>query len=306
MLEKAQPEVFRQMHRLTLTLEPSDGRFPVPFSTGYQTYASLLSVLDDGDLADDIHDTPFASLTNSGLLGSTWGRADREYHRTVRDDKEYRLRLGIVHPDDEALFEALVRAFVIEDEPLSMAHGKFTVRGVESETTSHDELLAEAAEAVDDGATGVQLHFETATCRQRFGNVYDAHPERVSLFRELARRWNGRHDGPERLSPTEKALGESLYVTPESDQYRTRSIVVHRREPDGESPEAPAVADGGNAGDHLTQAQGFTGKWTFGFKDASEATKTAVIALARFAEFAGVGRHTARGAGTVTTEVKGI
>jgi CRISPR/Cas system endoribonuclease Cas6 (RAMP superfamily) len=31
--------------------------------------------------------------------------------------------------------------------------------------------------------------------------------------------------------------------------------------------------------------------------------KTAVIALAKFAEFAGVGHHTARGAGTVSATV---
>jgi CRISPR/Cas system endoribonuclease Cas6 (RAMP superfamily) len=63
------------------------------------------------------------------------------------------------------------------------------------------------------------------------------------------------------------------------------------------------VSDGG---EHLNEAQGFLGTWEFNFKGASEATKTAVLALARYAEFAGVGRHTARGAGTVSTTVHGV
>jgi hypothetical protein len=100
-----------------------------------------------------------------------------------------------------------------------------------------------------------------------------------------------------------------VFTVPDVDQYDTHSIVVHRREPESgvESTDGddatPVSTDGGT---HLNEAQGFEGRWSFRFKQASDATKTAVIALAHFAEFAGVGRHTARGAGTVSVSVEGV
>ena len=50
--------------------------------------------------------------------------------------------------------------------------------------------------------------------------------------------------------------------------------------------------------------QGFTADCTYKFKDASEAIRTAVTALALFSEYAGVGAFVSRGCGTVSADVK--
>ncbi|MFC7132348.1 MULTISPECIES: CRISPR system precrRNA processing endoribonuclease RAMP protein Cas6 [Salinibaculum] len=293
---------------MTLTLVPSSGTFPVPFSTGYQTYSGLLSLLSnvDTEVADEIHGANFSSLTNSGLLGDFGYGADRPYHKQVYGNQEYRLRLGVTHPDDEALFEALVRAFVINDRSLPLAHGELTVESVESETTEQETVLTTAHDLTEADLGGVRVSFETPTCRQRYGEVWETHPQRTTLFPHLADRWNALADTPDiEMMPVAETLGEELYTVPDADAYDTHSIVVYREEPpmDEESTETDDVASDG--GQHLNEAQGYTGTWTFRFKGASEATKTAVLALSRFAEFSGVGRHTARGAGTVSVEIVG-
>jgi len=51
-------------------------------------------------------------------------------------------------------------------------------------------------------------------------------------------------------------------------------------------------------------AQGFTGTCGYGFKGASEAVRNAVVALALFGEYSGVGSAVARGCGSVGVELK--
>lgn len=290
------------MQKISLTTQSVDGAFEVPFSTGYQTYSGLLSVLDGaGDrVADELHSAPFSGMSNSGLLGWFDLDADREYHKTVKPDTNYRLHLGVTHPKNREAFEALVRAFVIKDHNLPLAHGELTVEEVSTERTSQQELLDDAA-SLAETASGVRMKFRSTTCRERYDGVWEAHPDRVRLFQHLSDRWNVLADREElELSPTGEALGRGLFTRVDTTEYDTHSIVVHRQEP--ENADQPSIAaDGG----HLDEAQGFTGEWEFRFKEATEATRTTVIALANFAEYAGVGRHNARGAGSVETEVIG-
>ena len=288
------------MQKIRLTTTPTDASFEVPYSTGYQTYSGLLSVLDEMEtsVADTLHDATFGGLSNSGLLG--WFRmdADRSYHKAVDPSETYDLHLGVTHPDDRAAFEALVRAFVIEDRNVPLAHGELDVVEVSTDQTTQQELLDRAA-TVAPNATGVRMRFRSTTCLERYDDVWEMYPERVLLFQQLMRRWNAvAEDEATELALTADAVGSEVYERAETHEYETRSIVVHRREPAGS--DAPSVAaDGG----HLNEAQGFVGEWEYRFKDATAATKTAVIALSLFAEYAGVGRHTARGAGSVASEV---
>ena len=99
------------------------------------------------------------------------------------------------------------------------------------------------------------------------------------------------------------------------------ATVVYRREPPAgsqpgdESESDPTDADGAAAGSGVEtaadggreHAQGYIGEWEWRFKDtASEATRIAVLTAAQFAAFAGVGRHNARGAGCVETDILGV
>lgn len=307
----------------------ADEPFEVPFSSGYQTYSGLLAVLDDvaPDLAETLHDRPATTLTNSGVQG-TFGEddADRPYHHTVlpRSQARYRLTLGVTDPAETELFDAIVRAFVIEGKPLPLAHGAFEVKGLETDETDHQTILDTASElAADESVSGVELTFDRPTCRQRTGEVYDAHPDRTALFPHLADRWNATvGDDTAELSPVPETLGAELVPCPDTDSYETHSIVVGTFDPsdgetemdsteavsdsttdaDGPTTTSRPTADGGR---QRREAQGFQGTWSYQFKNASEATRTSVLALARFAEFAGVGQYNSRGAGTVSMSVLG-
>jgi len=291
------------MQSVSFTLRPPDGPFEVPFSTGYQTYSGLLSALDETgqQVADALHDSPYAGFSNSGLLGPFDRNARREYHQRVLPDETYHLDLGVVHPEAEAAFEALIRAFVIRDQSLQLAHGELEVEAVSTDQTSPIEILQTATDIASE-AVGVRMRFQSPTCCQPYGDVWEASPHRVHLFQHLADRWNAVVDDEElAVTLTADVLGEQLYTQATPDTYETHSIVVHRRDPLEEGAQSEAVTDGG----HIEEAQGFTGTWTYKFKQASETTRTAVLALAQFAEYAGVGHHTARGAGSVTTEIVG-
>jgi hypothetical protein len=309
-------------------MESASGSFEVPYSSGYQTYSGLLSIIDSIDqaAADSVHAAQFSGLTNSGLLSDDWGSAKRDYHNSVRDDpdSEYTLKLGVTHPSDRDVFESLMRAFVIEDRNLPLAHGELSVTQVSTDRATHQELIDRASDVVDD-ADGVQFTFESPACRQRFDGVWEATPHRVALFQHILDRWNASlpdDAGDIELSVTDEMLGEGLYPRVETDSYRTMANVVYRSESSGDAEgESETDSDAAANTDGTTEsasteaaatdggrshAQGYIGEWEWRFKDtASEATRIAVLTAAQFAEFAGVGRHNARGAGCVETAVLG-
>jgi hypothetical protein len=301
------------MQQMTLTLQSESGEFPIPWSSGYQTYSGLLSAIDTAsdDVATELHETSFSGLSNSGLLGDEWGSASRDYHHTIQPAGEatYELQLGVIHPDDRDVFEALMSAFVIQHQHLELAHGELSVVQASSDQATHSELLARASDIVDD-AHGVRLNFVSPTCRQRYGDVWEAVPHRIPLFNHLLTRWN--KSAPEQtdeLSLTDTMVGNGVYPKTDSSSYDTHTMVVYRDDEtdrevadgDESEPNHSVASDGGRK-----EVQGYVGSWEFRFKHANEATQVAILALSKFAEYAGVGRHTARGGGAVQTDILGV
>ena len=281
------------MRRVALTLEPTEP-FPVPSADGYQVYGALLGALDSvaSDVSERIHDSQLGSLHNSGLLGSFRG-CDRRFHKRVDPNEEYRLSLGVTDPADQGVFEALADAFVFGGDSLELSEGTMRVRDFASSNTTHEELLSAAAEIVDDRpeAFEIEMRFRTPTCIEEADEVTTMFPHRGSVFRSLLRKWNAtipeeRGDGLE-LGMTREDFEANLIEKPDARTYETHSVLVNRGE-DG----SPILA------------QGFTGTCTYKFKDASEAVRNAVTALAQFSEYSGVGSSVARGCGTVEMEVQ--
>ncbi|ODR80893.1 CRISPR-associated protein Cas6 [Haladaptatus sp. W1] len=281
------------MRQITLTLEPDDS-FVIPSADGYQVYGALLGALDDvaSNVSERIHDTQLGSLHNSGLLGSFRG-CDRKFHKRVDPSESYRLALGVTDPADQSVFEALADAFVFSGDSLGLAEGSLQVRDFASSNTTHEEILEEAAATVAERADtfDIEMQFRTPTCIEEADEITTMFPHRGSVFRSLLRRWN-------RTLPTELAdhcqLGmtrtdfeSNLIEKPDARTYETHSVLVNRGE-DG----SPILA------------QGFTGTCIYRFKNASEAIRTAVTALAEFSEYAGVGSSVARGCGTVEVQMQ--
>lgn len=259
----------------------------MPVSDGYSVYGALLGALDDVDsvVSAQVHDSSLGSLHNSGLRGR-FGDADQSHHRSVRPDEEYSLELGVVDPDDASVFQALVRALVLEGETLSLSHGDLEVERFESGNATHRELLDRAAGADD---PTLDITFESPACIEEANEVTTMFPHRLPVFRSILRKWN-------RTAPAdcELALGEEQILghvieKPELRTLDTHSVLVNRVEDDDEM--RPIFK------------QGFTGTCAYEFKGAPAAVENAVTALALFGAYSGVGSAVARGCGSLTTKL---
>jgi hypothetical protein len=247
----------------------------------------LLSALDDVDAAvsERVHDSALGSLHNGGLQGR-FGNADRPHHRSVRPDEEYLLTLGVVDSDDTTVFQALVRALVLEGETISLSHGDLVIERFESGNATHRELLDRAADA-DDPA--LELTFESPTCIEEANGVTTMFPHRLPVFRSILRKWNRTAPADCELGLGEQDVLGHVIEKPEVRSLETHSVLVNRVKDDGET--RPIFR------------QGFTGTCAYEFKGAPEAVANAVTALALFGEYSGVGSAVARGCGNISSKV---
>jgi CRISPR-associated endoribonuclease Cas6 len=285
--EKETETVVPQVREVTVSLTPTS-RFPVPKSDGYTVYSALLSVLSDvdEDVGASVHDSPLGSLHNSGLLGPR-GNSDRPHHKTLLPDKTYELSLGIVHPEDGDVFQALVNALVLEGETIELSHGELEVREFESSNATHEELLEEASQYDD---PTIEMTFQTATCIEEADGVTTMFPTRSAVFNSLLGKWNRSVPEELELDLTRETIEANVIEKPDDRSYRTHSVLVNRvKNNDGEN--------------RNIFRQGFTGECTYAFKGASESVENAVTTLALFGEYSGVGSAVARGCGSTSLEV---
>jgi CRISPR/Cas system endoribonuclease Cas6 (RAMP superfamily) len=272
------------MRQIEATLRPTE-RFAVPDSDGYQVYSALLNALDsvDSAVSERVHDAPLGSLHSSGLLGAFAG-SDRRHHKTVHPDETYRLGLGVVDPDDESVFQALVNALVLEGDTIGLAEGDLHVESFESSNTTHQELLDHAAEE-GTAETAIEMEFVTPTCIEEAGEVTTMFPTRTAVFTSLLGKWNQTAPDDLEIDVDRATLAGSVIEKPDPHSYDTHSVLTNR------------VGDGDDT--RPIFRQGFTGECTYAFKNASASTRTAVTALSLFGAYSGVGSAVARGCGHV-------
>ncbi|AEN04687.1 Protein of unknown function DUF2276 [halophilic archaeon DL31] len=265
-------------------------RFPVPLSDGYSVYSALLGVLEDvdADVSAHIHDSPLGSLHSSGLQG-VFGDSDRDYHKTLRPNESYQLRLGVVDPADLDIFQALVNALVLDGDTIELSHGTLQVDRFESVNTTHEDIVTEAGSM--DNPT-IELSFETATCIEEAGEITTMFPHRGAVFSSLLGKWNRSVSDDLELELDRETIERNVIEKPIARTYNTHSVLVNRvKNKDGET--------------RNLFRQGFTGECSYDFKNASDSVQNAVTALGLFAEYSGVGSAVARGCGCVSAEVAG-
>ncbi|WP_241431144.1 CRISPR system precrRNA processing endoribonuclease RAMP protein Cas6 [Halococcus thailandensis] len=241
----------------------------------------------DEQVSAQVHDSPLGSLHSSGLQG-VFSSSDRAHHKTIRPDKEYTLTLGIVDPDDEAIFEALVNALVLEGDSLRLTDGVLRIESFESENATH-EMLLERAAAMDDPT--LDIEFVTATCIEEAGDVTTMFPHRVPVFKSLLGKWNKTAPDELELDLSRETIAASVIEKPDARAYDTHSVLVNRVENE-------------NGQNRNLFRQGFTGRVAYAFKDASESMRNALATLALFGEFSGVGSAVARGCGAMEVELE--
>lgn len=295
------------MRTATLNLHSHDS-FTIPNSTGYSIYGALLAKLNtiNTKVSEHIHDTEFASLHNSGLLGTnnnSFGHSNRSHHKQVKPGENYILKLGVIDEEDTDIFDALARTFAFDNSPIELTHGDLYVKEFTSENATYADLIEDAKTK---NVSTIRLTFETLTGIKEHGEVTTAFPHRRAVFRSLLRRWNKTAPSQHKLNLSEEDIEAHLIEKPAYDAMKTDPYNKPQR-----NSKRPLRTDSvvtkhipnDNGRDHYHQLQGFKGTCDYQFKKPPDEFTTAITALANFAEFAGVGSAVSRGCGTTTVEM---
>jgi CRISPR-associated endoribonuclease Cas6 len=256
----------------------------IPHSTGHILYAGILDMIQQHDeqLSTTIHGEERSGLTLSPLKGE-FRRANRD-RKDVFSDSEYRAELHLLNHSDA--FTPLFNELAIQDTLLTVGDAEFVLSEIESAETTFEDLI--------DTSIPRNLHFHftsPVSIQYQGGDVTEMFPHREAVFRSLHHSWTQHAPDQYHFDLPTAAIKEHVAAQPDADSYRTHNVVVTRRH------------DKEKGHDRPLKAFGFTGKVTYTFMNADDTLKQKLAILTRWAEYAGVGGHTARGCGNVNTTV---
>lgn len=279
-------DVKQKLRRVKLIGTPTS-EFKVPRSTGYSVYSALLNVISDSneDVGQYVHDNQISSLNCSELQGRLYN-TKQPHKQFVDSSNTYTITIGITDPADENVFKTLLDTLMLDGE-ICLTNGSIAIDSLESDNTTHEEILEDVSQTEPQG---VVITFEECTSIEEAGSVTTAFPHRWSVFNNLAGKWNAScSDDTMHIDLTQNAVLEHVYEQPDTNSYDTHSKLSSRGSKNGEV--------------RNVKRQGFSGKCTYKFKDASDSIKNAITALSKFGHYSGVGSAVARGFGSISVEV---
>jgi CRISPR-associated endoribonuclease Cas6 len=276
--------------KITLTLRPQAG-FEVPCSEGYQLYSALLAIMRQADpaTAGHTHDSAISSIS-LGPLEGRFVRCQRDRHKAVDPTEKYGLTVGITDPKEVEIFRSIIAPLILKEQNLCLEKGELRVEELSSSTASFEDQVRSAGEVKE---PCLDFQFKSPTCIQyRNTKVYEMFPHREAVFHSLLSKWNA--VCPEELKMSMERDDMARFMIEKPLAYETHSVVVS------------TVFDKSKGHFRPITRQGFTGRCQYAFaRDAPEGMRNGVVALARFAEYSGVGSAVARGCGAVKVGVGG-
>ena len=176
----------------------------------------------------------------------------------------------------------------MKERNLCLEKGELRVEELASSTASFEDLVKSAGEIKE---PCLDFEFKSPTCIQyRNSKVYEMFPHREAVFHSLLSKWNA--VCPEELKMSMERDDMARYMMEKPLAYETHSVVVN------------TVFDKVKGHARPIMRQGFTGRCQYTFtRDAPEGLRNGIVALARFAEYSGVGSAVARGCGAVKVTV---
>jgi len=274
--------------KITLILRPETG-FETPSSEGYQLYSAMLGVMREADeaAASHTHDSPISSIS-LGPLEGRFLRSKRLHHKAVDPAERYGLMIGIIDPKEVEIFRSIIQPLILKERNLQLEKGELRVEEVASSTASFEDMIKSAGEVQ---SPCLDFEFKSPTCIQyRNSKVYEMFPHREAVFHSLLSKWNS--VSPEELKMNIERDEMARYMVEKPLAYETHSVVVN------------TVFDKVKGHPRPIMRQGFTGRCQYIFtKDAPEGMKNGIVALARFAEYSGLGSAVARGCGAAKVTV---
>ncbi|PXF57953.1 MAG: CRISPR-associated protein Cas6 [Candidatus Methanogaster sp.] len=275
------------MQQMMLTVRPTID-FEVPNSTGYQLYSALLAVMRSSNpgASGRVHDSEIGAIAVSGLSGTFGRAAKRPVNKMLYSRRTYQFHIGITDPDEIEVFQSLIQPLILEGMDINLEAGALRIEEVTSSTLTFEELMVAVSRY--DGEV-VEFVFMSPACIQ-YGNssVTEMFPHRTAVFNSLLSKWN--HACPEELKMNVERDEFARYLAekPDAKSYDTHSVMVNTAYDSKRGHSRPIFR------------QGFTGRCAYRFvRDAPQDVRNAVVALAMFAEYSGVGSSVGRGCGWV-------
>ncbi|NPV61759.1 MAG: CRISPR system precrRNA processing endoribonuclease RAMP protein Cas6 [Methanotrichaceae archaeon] len=274
--------------KISLVVRPREST-EIPWSEGYQLYSAILNVMRgcDEKASRRAHDSPLSSISLSHLDGK-FGRSQRPRHKCLDPANRYNFRIGITDPKEAEIFRAIVQPLILREQDILLEKGALMVEEAASSSRSFEELLMDAGKET---CTFLEFEFISPTCIQyRNTKVMEMFPHREAVFSSLLAKWNAVCPEGQRMALERDDMARYLMEEPLS--YETHSAMVN------------TVMDNVKGHPRPILRPGFKGRCRYIFaKNAPEGMRNGILALARFAEYSGVGSAVARGCGAVKVMV---
>lgn len=277
--------------KITMSLRP-ECVFNLPISESYQIYSALLAVMEKSDptAASKTHDSLISSIS-LGRLEGQFGRSlnQRSRHKSVNPEERYRLAVGIIDPEEAEIFKSIIQSLIMQERNLILENGGMRVEELASTSAKFEDLLRDSAGLKE---PCIDIQFRSPTCIQyKNTKIYEMFPHREAVFYSLLSKWNSVCPEEIRMSMERDDMARFMIEKPLA--YETHSVVVN------------TVYDRIKGHPRPIMKQGFTGRCQYTFaKSAPEGFRNGIVALARFAEYSGVGSAVARGCGAVKANVE--
>lgn len=273
---------------IRVILRPKES-FDVPLSEGYQLYSALLNVMRETDptVAKRTHDSPISSISLGPLEGS-FRRSQRERHKGLLAEERYEMDVGVTDPREEEIFRCIISPLVLKERDLRLEKGDLRVEELSSSAVGFEDMLRSAGGLKD---SCLDFRFMSPACIQyRNTKITEMFPHREAVFFSLLSKWNA--VSPDELKMKMERDDIARFMIEKPLAYETRSAVVN------------TVFDKVKGHPRPIMKQGFIGRCQYTFaKNAPEGLRNGITALARFAEYSGVGSAVARGCGAVKVEI---
>lgn len=258
----------------------------IPHSTGHLLYSAILNSIEQTspDLSQEIHSSNTTQVHVTPLNGEFDSR--NKNRKKVFNDTEYSFYINLI---DTSGFQELFNDLVLSGQDIDIAGESFEVKAMNTEEIQWRDLMEKnTPESLD-------FHFMSPVSIQYKGSdSTEMFPHREAVFKALEDSWNRNAPQQMHLNIDTEDLKTKVTEKPERNKYgdpkyQTHSTVITRK----------------NQGQNKQQIKsfGFTGKITYGFKDADDKLRKKLAILTRYAKHAGLGSHTARGLGNTYTQV---
>ncbi|MDD4163497.1 MAG: CRISPR system precrRNA processing endoribonuclease RAMP protein Cas6 [Methanothrix sp.] len=279
--------------KITMITRPLAG-FEIPSSEGYQLHSAILRVIREGSeaAAARLHDLPTDPSMNSLSLCPLQGKFKHSHYprrKELDPTERYGLAVGITDQGEEKIFRAVIAPLVSREKNLRLKMGELRVEELASNCASFEELLVSAGDLRE---PCIDFEFKSPTCiPYRNSKVFEMFPHREAVFHSLLSKWNF-------------VCPEELKMNIERDEMR-RFVVEKPLAYDIQSAVISTVFNRESGQSRPIMRQGFVGSCRYTFtRDTPKGVLKGIAALARFAEYSGVGSSVGHGCGAVAVKVR--